>query len=479
MASLSSIYLKLTGAKESLKSALQELKDYAVEYADLELSSISDLKHIGHGEYQCFVEGEGRWKAPQEFFYDGKIFKKYSLSGIFEDSERSSDFYYRAHYNNGIKTEEHRGDYFCSESIKAWGVDMWAENYEEDFMKLGWNACKSIRKVFNEAGYPDELLKLWYYYEHDTKSIVFIVGNNGTGKTTLANNLNEQYGFSIIKTDTTRPPRPIPSNGLPPNESKWYNFRDEIKMNETLEYTNFGGYLYATTKKSMELDNHISSRFVKIIEPEGLRMLLDHIEHIPNTFATAIYMDIDKADVIENLKKEGVPIEEIEKRLERGTIVQDMEKYNITPDVVIKKLDGHTTLTAIEAASKSLVSKIEAWKGGRYANMIERVEARDPSLHELKDFVAQLQEHCGNIGKIVGSSFDRESGDIQITIETPYGTKRKDRIGSAELCTSIKEKAEKMGIDIQNYRVQKEYLFEQSVEMMQEHMYNQALAPVH
>jgi len=99
--------------------------------------------------------------------------------------------------------------------------------------------------------------------------ILAIIGKKCTGKTSLADYLDDLDGFTTITTYTTRAPR---EGELQANK---YHFTDKETINkmkendELIEYNNRNGVLYATTRDSL-VDDKVN---IIVIDLEGVQEL--------------------------------------------------------------------------------------------------------------------------------------------------------------------------------------------------------------
>ena len=98
---------------------------------------------------------------------------------------------------------------------------------------------------------------------------IVLLGKIGSGKTTLCNNLTENFRYDKIITTTTRLMRKNEKDGVD------YFFVDDFKFNEMLENqelvltTNVSGYKYGLNKKLL---NNIENKII-IVDPSGLNEL--------------------------------------------------------------------------------------------------------------------------------------------------------------------------------------------------------------
>lgn len=72
-------------------------------------------------------------------------------------------------------------------------------------------------------------------------TIIAIVGESGSGKTTAAEYLNEKYGFKLIQSRTTRPPRYEGENGHTFVSNEEF---DTYKVDDMIAFTEFGDNRY-------------------------------------------------------------------------------------------------------------------------------------------------------------------------------------------------------------------------------------------
>lgn len=92
------------------------------------------------------------------------------------------------------------------------------------------------------------------------KLIVAIVGNSGSGKTTIVNELSSKYGYDTIVSFTTRPMRENETDGV---EHWFVTEKEKPDKNDMLAYTKFGGYEYWT---SVSQTKKLSDVFTYIID---------------------------------------------------------------------------------------------------------------------------------------------------------------------------------------------------------------------
>lgn len=92
--------------------------------------------------------------------------------------------------------------------------------------------------------------------------IFCLVGKSGSGKTTIANKLFDQYGYTQIASYTTRPPRTE-------NDTDHVFVSQEVydNLSDKVAFTHFGDYDYCATKEQVDNAN------LYVIDPFGLEQL--------------------------------------------------------------------------------------------------------------------------------------------------------------------------------------------------------------
>lgn len=101
--------------------------------------------------------------------------------------------------------------------------------------------------------------------------IICIVGASGTGKTTLAQGLYEQYNIPSVCSYTTRPMRPNETEGV---EHKFVKEFSKTDDEEILAYTVYGGYQYWTTTSQLS-----ANLTTYVIDRDGLDMMRERFKN--------------------------------------------------------------------------------------------------------------------------------------------------------------------------------------------------------
>ena len=97
-----------------------------------------------------------------------------------------------------------------------------------------------------------------------------LVGSSGSGKSTMAHILEQEYGLRRCITSTTRPPRAGETDGVD------YHFRNHLNPEEMFEHAAFGGYEYGITRDELTRGDFI------ILDPQGVSYYRKHY-HAPLT----------------------------------------------------------------------------------------------------------------------------------------------------------------------------------------------------
>lgn len=104
---------------------------------------------------------------------------------------------------------------------------------------------------------------------------VVISGPSGTGKSTLLKKLFEEFpdkfGFSI--SHTTRKPRPGETDGVEYHFTTVDNFKQLIDNNEFIEWAQFSGNYYGTSKKAVKDVAKIGKICLLDIDMQGVKLV--------------------------------------------------------------------------------------------------------------------------------------------------------------------------------------------------------------
>ena len=182
------------------------------------------------------------------------------------------------------------------------------------------------------------------------KKIKIILGKMGSGKTTLAKEL-EKRGMKRIVTYTTRPIRPGEIDGVD------YHFISPEEFNRMVEEDLFAEYItynatFGTCSYGSLKEDYFCNEEDKVIvlNPYGLTMVKEkNIPHI------SIFLDPPATVLQERLLRRGDNAEEIKRRLARdeedfaGMKADIYIRENIVPEEVADKIEKY--VNAIESLS--------------------------------------------------------------------------------------------------------------------------------
>lgn len=169
------------------------------------------------------------------------------------------------------------------------------------------------------------------------KNIYCIIGESGTGKTTVANTLESEYGLKNVQSYTTRPPRTL-------NESGHIFVSDEEfnRLGKLVAYTEYDGYRYGVTEDQIETND------IYVIDPDGAQELLECYNGFKGQ--RLIRLKTDQVTRAKRMKARGDTEEAIYGRLNQdktrfSTIRENLLSY----DLVIPNTDLHNTIECIMA----------------------------------------------------------------------------------------------------------------------------------
>lgn len=137
-----------------------------------------------------------------------------------------------------------------------------------------------------------------------SKPLICLVGTSGSGKSTIANKLERKYGYTSVKSYTTRPPR----NSEDDLKTHTFISPDRVAdyKDDIVADTKFNGNYYFCTKKQLNMSD------IYVIDPKGLITLYN------NYFGRdiiAVYLDVPSEIVKQRMEQRGDSEEAIVSRI--------------------------------------------------------------------------------------------------------------------------------------------------------------------
>lgn len=168
----------------------------------------------------------------------------------------------------------------------------------------------------------------------NSPSIIIIVGGSGVGKTVVTQKILETSdAFEKVVTNTSRSPRPGEINGKDYNFCTEDEFKSMIACNDLLEYANYAGNYYGTSKNAIEMILKKGKNAIIVMEVEGAKAIK---KMYPNNSYT-IFLTRNKEDLIRSIMERDVSIDEKVgriARLEDDFITQEQCDYRIVNDTI-------------------------------------------------------------------------------------------------------------------------------------------------
>lgn len=237
------------------------------------------------------------------------------------------------------KAKEAKQEFKTGDTIELKGVDFQTK-VRDNFCQLcdKLSGSYNIKKIDIYDGdrrlttdeLVEKILKLM------RKKILMFMGNSGSGKSTLEINLNQLYPniFSRVVSYTTRE---IDTVNRKEVEGVNYHFisKDECermkKSREFVQLSSYGGNYYGSTYGSYKNKTPFT---IVTIKPDMGKKLAQELTKKGYDVKFVLF-DVSNETITKNLLNEGEKLENINKRLGRGNIVDEFNKCQLKADVVI------------------------------------------------------------------------------------------------------------------------------------------------
>lgn len=185
--------------------------------------------------------------------------------------------------------------------------------------------------------------------------LLLLVGRIGVGKTAIANELVNNFGYKKVVTYTTRPKRKGEVDGkdyIFVSETSFFAGKNDNQFLETTSYKVANGetWYYGTPKYFDDSDKK-----VLIVNPTGLKAIKKAFPH-----SLVIEVQADKATVLERLQKRGDDFEEVHRRMKQDDI--DFCNIDVLTDRTISTDMEFMTVRDYARAIDDVVNKIKQRK---------------------------------------------------------------------------------------------------------------------
>ncbi len=176
--------------------------------------------------------------------------------------------------------------------------------------------------------------------------IYIITGPSGVGKNTIIEAMSTDLDFYFSVSHTTRPQRESEVDGKDYHFVTEEKFKSLVDENLMIEYEQYGGFYYGTSKKEILKESNI---ILLDLEVNGATKLLSE-----NDDFIGIFIDIDDNELVKRLKNRGHDENFINKRMQLASIQREKKShYQYHVDNVDIKSSVNQILDIIYALEES------------------------------------------------------------------------------------------------------------------------------
>ena len=176
--------------------------------------------------------------------------------------------------------------------------------------------------------------------------IYIITGPSGVGKNTIIEAMSTDLDFYFSVSHTTRPQRESEVDGKDYHFVTEEKFKSLVDENLMIEYEQYGGFYYGTSKKEILKESNI---ILLDLEVNGATKLLRENEDF-----IGIFIDIDDNELVKRLKNRGHDQNFIDKRMQLASIQRGKKsQYQYHVDNVDIKSSVNQILDIIYALEES------------------------------------------------------------------------------------------------------------------------------
>ena len=176
--------------------------------------------------------------------------------------------------------------------------------------------------------------------------IYIITGPSGVGKNTIIEAMSTDLDFYFSVSHTTRPQREGEVDGKDYHFVTEEEFKSLVDENLMIEYEQYGGFFYGTSKKEILKESNI---ILLDLEVNGATKLLSE-----NDDFIGIFIDIDDNELVKRLKNRGHDDNFINKRMQLASIQREKKShYQYHVDNVDIKSSVNQILDIIYALEES------------------------------------------------------------------------------------------------------------------------------